>query len=286
MKDRECESHILVKTLEVEHTVEQVRAERAVSPPVRGSFAKSFNIVRELAVADFRLKYHDSALGYIWSMLNPMFMFAIYYFVFTKILPSNIGDYPIFLLIGILGYTFFQDCTFSAMNAISGKSGLMKKIYFPRSIIVFASMLTCILSYAINTVVLLALVAILKGFSPFAMLLPIPIACLVLFSAGISFLLAALFAYFRDMVQIWNVLTLAIFWVSSIVFNVDRLPASISSIVYFNPLTRIFALMRHYLLYDYFDFRFLLMTILYSMAAFAIGFAIFQRYEKRLPELF
>src|SRR6267378_3584328 len=114
-----------------------------------GNLAKYVNIVRELAVADFRLKYHDSALGYVWSMLNPMFMFAVYYFVFTKIFPSNIQNFPLFLLAGVISYAFFQDCTFSAMNALAGKAGIMKKIYFPRSIIVFASSLTCTLTFLI-----------------------------------------------------------------------------------------------------------------------------------------
>src|SRR5512140_3212685 len=99
----------------------------------RGDFSRSLNIARELAVADFRLKYHDSVLGYIWTMLNPVLMFGVYFFVFTKVFPSHIQDYPIFLLIGIFNYAFFQDCTFSAMNSVGNKSGLMKKIFFPRS---------------------------------------------------------------------------------------------------------------------------------------------------------
>src|SRR5438552_2055993 len=78
----------------------------------RNDLRKNINIVRELAIADFRLKYHDSALGYIWSMLNPLLLFAVYYFVFTRIFKSALPHYPVFLLIGIVNYSFFQDCTF------------------------------------------------------------------------------------------------------------------------------------------------------------------------------
>src|SRR6185369_16983855 len=196
------------------------------------------NIVRELAIADFRMKYHDSALGYLWSMLNPMLMFAVYYFVFTKIFTNPIQDYPLYLLSGIISYTFFQDVTFSGMNALSAKSGIMKKIYFPRSLVVFASMTTCVLSFGINLFVLYGLTFVTRGFTPLALLTPIPIICLILFSGGVSFVLATLYAFFRDMGQIWNVMVLIIFWVSPIVFSVDHLPPSISTIVYFNPLTR------------------------------------------------
>ena len=112
------------------------------------------------------------------------------------------------------------------------------------------------------------------------------VAQMRMFSSGMAFLLAALYAHYRDMAQIWNVLSLALFWISSVVFNADLLPARISSLVYFNPLTRVFALMRHYLLYNYFDVRLLFLTILYSVFTFIIGFWIFKRNESKLPELF
>jgi ABC-type polysaccharide/polyol phosphate export permease len=252
----------------------------------RSNFAKYINIVRELAIADFRKKYHNSALGYIWSMLNPLLMFAVYYFVFTKIFHSKIPDYPFFLLTGIISFTFFQDTTFSAMNSLASKAGIMKKIYFPRTIIIFASSVTSIISYVINFLVLLLLVLAVKGFSLSMLLLPIPFICLILFSIGVAFLLAVLFSYFRDMGQIWGVLVVALFWLSPIVFNAETLPEPISSVVFFNPLTRIFVLLRHYLLYQYFDLRFLLMTIIYSSLSFMVGYLVFRKYQNRLAELF
>jgi len=245
-----------------------------------------FNIIREFAIADFRLKYHDSALGYIWSMLNPLLMFGVYYFVFTRIFHSPIPYYPIFLLAGIISYSFFQDCTFSGMVTLSSKAGIMKKIYFPKSIIIFAASSTSIFSYCINLSILYIITFIVKGFTPLVLLTPLPILCLVMFSMGVSFILATLYAYFRDMGQIWNVLVLVIFWVSPVVFNVENLPPSISTIVYFNPLTRIFVLLRHYLLYNYFDLRFLIMTILYSGFTFIAGYFVFRKYQDRLSELF
>ena len=258
------------------------------SRPVKksNSLRKYLNIIRELAVADFRMKYHDSVLGYLWSMLNPMLMFGVYYFVFTKVFHNPIPYYPIFLLTGIVSYSFFQDCTWSGMATLGSKAALMKKIYFPKSILVFAASSTSIFSYGINLCVLFLITLIGKGFTPLVLLTPLPILCLILFSIGVSFMLATLYAYFRDMGQIWNVLVLVIFWLSPVVFNVENLPPSVASIVYLNPLTRIFVLLRHYLLYDYFDLRFLLMTIIYSVLTFIVGYLIFRKYQDNLPELF
>ncbi|MFI5251104.1 MAG: ABC transporter permease [Bacteroidota bacterium] len=249
-------------------------------------FNQYYNIIRELAIADFRLKYHDSALGYVWSMLNPLLMFGVYYYVFTTIFHSTIPSYPIFLLAGIISYAFFQDCTFSGMVALGSKAGIMKKIYFPKTILIFAASTTSILSYVINLFVLFAITFIGRGFTPLVFLTPIPVFCLILFSIGISFIMATMYAYFRDMGQIWNVLVLVIFWLSPVVYNVDNLPQSISKLVYFNPLTRIFVLLRHYLLYNYFDLRFLLMTIIYSVLTYLIGYVIFRKYQDSLAELF
>ncbi len=275
-----------MENIEIQATVAQEGVRVEGSTTRRSNASKYFSIIRELAIADFRIKYHDSALGYIWSMLNPMLMFAVYYFVFTKIFKSTIPDYPLFLLTGIISYAFFQDCTFSAMNSLGAKAGIMKKIYFPRSIIVVASSATCVLSYLINLLVLYLLVLALKGFTPLVLLTPIPVLCLVAFSMGLSFILATLYSYFRDMGQIWGVLVLVLFWLSPIVFDVQTLPESIQTLVYFNPLTRIFVLIRHYLIYDYFDLRFVAMTMVYSALSFVVGYLVFRRHEARMAELF
>lgn len=271
---------------EVTSSTNVVKKPTTGSPFKSNNVAKYYNIVREMAITDFRLKYHDSALGYIWTMLNPLLMFGVYYFVFTKIFPSKIPNYPLFLLIGIFTYAFFQDCTFSAMNALAGKAGIMKKIYFPKTIIIIASSSTCTFSFIINLTALIVLIVFVKGISFWVFLLPIAILCMILFSTGIGFFLGAMYAYFRDMAQIWGVVVLVLFWLSPIVFDVETLPEQISTFVYLNPLTRILGLMRHYLLYDFFDLRFLLMTIFYSLLSLLIGYFFFKKHEHKLSELF
>ena len=109
---------------------------------------------------------------------------------------------------------------------------------------------------------------------------------LIAFVAAIVLTWLSLYAYFRDMGQIWAVIVLALFWLTPIVFDVEALPGAISNLVYFNPLTRIMGLMRHYLIYSYFDLRFLLMTILYSVLSFVVGYLVFRRHSEKLAEMF
>jgi lipopolysaccharide transport system permease protein len=249
-----------------------------------GEFQKSFEIVREFAIADFRLRYHDSLLGYLWFLLSPALMFGVYYFVFTSVIYVKIADFALYLILGIISYNFFQDCTYSAMYSLTAKAHIIKKVYFPRYLIILASSTTAIFSLLVNFAIILVAVLLSKGLPPLLWLVPIPFLCLLLFSTGVGFILAALYARFRDLSQIWGVLVLAIFWLTPVVYDVSALPQSTQIIVFLNPLARIFMLFRHYLLYGFFDMQFLLITIGSSCVVFLIGLVAFLRIQDQLAE--
>lgn len=252
--------------------------------PWLAAFISYRDIIREFAVADFRLRYHDSVLGYVWFLLSPALMFSIYYLIFTRVIFVRIPDYALYLLLGIIGYNFFKDCTFSAMYSLHSKASIIKKVYFPRYLIVYSSTLTAFFSLFANFCIVLTVCFIIHGVSPLVFLIPIPVICLILFSAGVGFLLTILYVHFRDLGQIWDVLVLAIFWITPVVYNIDALPESTQIIVFLNPLARIFMLFRHYLLYDYFDLRFLLITIGISLLIYVVGFYVFRKYQDQIAE--
>jgi ABC-type polysaccharide/polyol phosphate export permease len=242
------------------------------------------DIVREFAVADFRLRYHDSLLGYVWFLLSPALMFGVYYFVFTQVIYVEVPNYALYLILGIVSYNFFQDCTFSAMYSLQAKAPIIKKIYFPRYLIVYGASLTGVFSLLVNLGIVLIAVLIARGIPPLIWLLPLPIICLFLFSTGVGFILATLYVRFRDLGQIWTVLVLAIFWLTPVVYDVTALPESTQIVVFINPLARIFMLFRHYLLYDFFEPRFLLITVVSSLVVFVLGFLIFRRLQDTIAE--
>ena len=245
---------------------------------------KSLDIVREFAIADFRLRYHDSLLGYLWFLLSPSLMFGVYYFVFTRVINVKIPDFALYLILGIISYNFFQDCTYSAMYSLLAKAHIIKKIYFPRYLIILASSTTAIFSLLVNMAIILLAVFIVRGVPPLLWLVPVPMLCLIFFSTGVGFILSAMYARFRDLSQIWNVLVLAIFWLTPVVYDVSALPESTQILVFLNPLARIFMLFRHYLLYDFFDAQFLWITIVSSSVAFVIGLITFLKVQDRLAE--
>lgn len=265
-----------------------VTGEEAVGvlrPKATTDFSKYFNIVREFAVADFRLKYHQSMLGYFWLMLNPILMFGVFYLVFTYVFKLQISNFALYLLIGVIFFNFFQDCTYSSMLSLSNKAAIIKKIYFPRSLIVFASTGTSLLSLAINTVVLVLILLFTGHLKLLAFLSIFSIVCFAVFTMGVSLVLATLFVFFRDIAQIWAVLLTVFFWVTPIVYDVSNLPEATQQLVYFNPLTRFFVLLRWFLLYDYVpNVQFFIVTAGYAVLMFVIGYVIFRKYESSFPE--
>jgi ABC-type polysaccharide/polyol phosphate export permease len=170
------------------------------------------------------------------------------------------------------------------MYSLMAKAHIIKKVFFPRYLIILASSATAVFSLLVNLSIVLVVVLFSKGIPPLIWLVPIPVICLLFFSTGAGFILAALFARFRDLSQIWGVLVVAIFWLTPVVYDVSSLPESTQIMVFLNPLSRIFMSLRHYLLYDFFEIRFLVITVLSSIAIFGIGLFAFIRVQDRLAE--
>ncbi len=112
-----------------------------------------WNLVKELTISDFKLKYQGSALGYVWSLLKPLLLFGVLYVVFSIFLRFDVEHYNLYLLLGIILWGYFSEGTTNAVGNIVGKSGLISRVNFPRSIIVIASTLTSLLTLLLNLLV-------------------------------------------------------------------------------------------------------------------------------------
>lgn len=244
-----------------------------------------YAIVRELAVADFRLKYHDSVLGYFWSMLNPLALFAVYYFVFSYLFTVEVPKFTLYLLSGVIFWNFFADATLSSMNSLDGKASLTKKIAFPRSLIIISSTATAVFSFIINLTVLVGVVMIFDHVSFLQTGVFVPALLLIILALGASFVLSTCFLYFRDTSQIWSVCLSIGFWMTPVVYNVYQAPPELRDVVLLNPAARIFVLARAYLVYDNVPpMLFQLTTILFPILLLIFGFWLFRRNEYRIPE--
>jgi ABC-2 type transport system permease protein len=199
-------------------------------------------VLRVVSVADFKLKYAGSALGYVWSIAKPLSYFAVLYAVFGRFFKLNLGfdHYPVYLLTGIVLWTFFLDTTNLAMWAFVGNSSLLRKLAFPRIVLPISATVTTLLSLGVNLVAL----GVVMSFDRIAprpeWILIIPLlAELYLFTLGVSVILAVLFARMRDIGQVWEVGGQLLFFASPIIYPVGFLPYWAQLIAFANPFVQV-----------------------------------------------
>lgn len=181
-------------------------------------------LLRELVVTDFKLRYQGSALGYIWSLLKPLLLFAILYVVFVQFLKfgADIEHFPVYLLLGIVMWSFFTEATSQGMQAIVSRGDLIRKINFPKYIIIISGTISALINLILNLVVVFVFV-IFNGVDIKAtvLLLPLNILELYIFSLAIAFLLAALYVKYRDISHIWEVFLQGAFYATPILYPIS-----------------------------------------------------------------
>ncbi len=200
------------------------------------------DLIRELAVTDFKLKYQGSVLGYLWSFAKPLMLFGVLYVVFTKFVPlgKGIEHWPLYLLLGIVLWSYFTDSTMAAMSSIVDRSDLIRKVYFPRIVIVIAASISSLITLVLNLMVILVFMIVARvhahlSFPLFGLL----VVELYILSLGCSLLLSALYVKFRDFRHIWEVALQILFYASAIIYPLNFLPSRAVPFLLLNPVAQI-----------------------------------------------
>lgn len=201
-------------------------------------------LLKELIKTDFKLRYQGSVLGYLWAVLRPLLMFAILYVVFCKILRfgGDIPHYPVYLLTGTVLWSFFTECSSQGMQSIIVRGDLMRKISFPKWIIVVSATATAVINLCINILVII-LFALINGVTPSWswLLVPFSIVELYALALGVSFLLGSINVRYRDVMSIWDVLVQALFYAVPIIYPISMVANTseiAAKIILLNPIAQ------------------------------------------------
>lgn len=216
----------------------------------------SLILLRELVVTEFKLRYQGSVLGYLWSLLRPLFLFIILYFVFVYFLRigSDIPHWPVALLLGIVLWNFFTEVTNNGLGAIVGRGDVIRKINFPKYVIVLASGVSAFINLLLNLVVIAAFMAINGveiGWG--ALLAPVFILEIFAFAIGLALILSALYVKLRDLNYIWEIITQALFYASAVIYPISMVidrSQSIATGILLSPITQSIQDIRHFLISD------------------------------------
>ena len=248
-------------------------------------------LVMRLAKTDFKLRYHGSALGYVWVILKPLLMFTILNFVFSTIFNfrnSGTPYYPLELLTGLLLFQFFTEGTMNGMSALLSKAQLVTKIYVPRWTIVLGSTMNALFIFGMNLVVLAFFFVIYHKIPSLAGVLMFLVYAILLYVliVAFSFLTATLYVRFRDLITIWEVLLSVLMYASPIIYPITMLPERIRHLILLNPLAFIINYSKEGLISNNFVIFSHFLILLVSTAAILWGsILIFNKYEKRVAEL-
>jgi ABC-2 type transport system permease protein len=203
---------------------------------------KNRALLRELVITDFKLRYQGSAIGYAWSLLRPLLLFCILYIVFVKFLKLGVGvpHYPIYLLLGIVLWSFFTEMTNQSLSSVVARGDLIRKIRIPRWIIVLSSSVSALINLALNLVVV-AVFMILNGvdLTLSAIWFPAILAEIYVFALGVSLFLAAAFVKYRDISHIWEVVIQALFYLTPILYPLTLITNELlQKVLLLNPMAQ------------------------------------------------
>lgn len=242
-------------------------------------------LIKNLVISDLKTKYSSSVLGFAWSMLNPLLMMLVLYFVFSNLFKSQ-ENFVVYLLTGILAWRFFAIGTSSAMGSIVGKSSLVTKIYIPREILTLSIVISGLISSLLEFSVLIPLLIILgAGISFTVLLFPVVhlMYFLIIYSTGLF--LASLYVYYRDLNQIWDIVLQVGFFLSPIIYPLSLVPAKYEFYYMLNPITRLINMYRDILLNGTIpkisDF---IIVLIFGIMLLMTGTALFRKLSRRFAE--
>lgn len=186
----------------------------------------SWILLRELVKTDFKLRYQGSMLGMVWSVLKPLMLFAVMYVVFVRFLRFGAGipHFAVSLLLAQTLWSFFQESTSQGMRAIVDRGDLLRKINFPRYIVVISSTVSAFINLLISLVVVLIFM-IINGveFRLTILLFPLIVVELYVFALAVAFLLSTLYVKFRDIGHIWDVVMQIWFYITPIIYPLSQI---------------------------------------------------------------
>lgn len=258
----------------------------------------SRELLWNLTLRELRTKYRRSFLGWAWSMLNPLSQILIYGFVFGTLLgatapigdPSGLDNYALYLICGLLPWNFFSLITSLGLASVSANAGLVRRVAFPREVLVFSNVLHACVQFTIEISLLLVVMAIAGSpYLPWLPLVVVTSVLLAIFATGIAMALSVLSVYFRDMSYLWAILVQVWFFATPIVYTPAILeqeaPAALFDILKLNPMNGFVETYRR-LIYDAGapGWKTMLGLVAISLASLTLGWLVFNRMSRRLPE--
>jgi ABC-2 type transport system permease protein len=213
-----------------------------------GGWRRSWELLRIIAITDFKRTYFGTVLGYLWSLARPLMLFAVLLAVFTQIFRlSGVPHYAVLLLMNIVLFGFFQEATVTSVGSVVAQEAVVRKTQFPRLVIPLAVVLTSVFNVLLNLVVVVVFI-LASGVTPTWtwLLFPVVMGLLLGLTVAVSMIVSSLYPRYRDVSIIWTVLSTVLFYATPILYTGEYLERHdlLRRLIMLNPLSPIFLLAR------------------------------------------
>lgn len=243
--------------------------------------------VRNLVARDLKVRYSSSVLGVVWSLFSPLLMTLVYSVVFTFLVPG-IPKFPVFILAGLLPWTFFTGTIVGATSVITGNGHLINRVYFPREVLPVASLLSNAVNFLIALLLLFGFILVFQVRLGLSLAwLPVIILIQVCLTLGLGLFLAAINVFFRDTQQIVDIAMLAWFFLTPIVYPLDVIPSPALQqwLQVLNPMASLVSAYRHVLYHgDLPNLALLAVTAAEAALVLVVGAIVFKRLSPSFAE--
>lgn len=249
-------------------------------------FLQSFNIAINMTKRDLKIKYKNSVLGVIWSLINPLIMVLVYTFAFKVVLKNDVENFPLFVVVGLAPWNLFSSIVLSSSNIIVNNGTLIGKVYFPREILIVSNVLFHLFFYIMTMVIVSFVVVFMGGSISFMSILQVIfMSCvLIIFAMGISYFTSALSVKYRDVPHLIEVLFMALFWLTPILYEPDSIPSSFSFLIDYNPASYYILMIRNGLM-NTTTIDGGVSKIVATFVIYGFGYIYFKSNEKKFSEL-
>ena len=244
-------------------------------------------MIFSLVKRDLKGRYKGSALGFLWTFLNPLFQLMVYTIVFSVIMKSGIKDYYLFLFVALIPWIFFGTSLTGGASCILTQQDMVKKIYFPREVLpisyVTSQFINMLLSFLVIFTVLL-----FAGYSlnpPALLCLPVIMTVEYVLALGLTMVTSAVTVYLRDMEYILGIISMAWQFLTPVMYSLDQVPEEVKWFFLMNPMTHIITAYRDILYYGKQpQMETLLSALLLGIVVLAGGWISFQRLQRHFVE--
>ena len=242
------------------------------------------HVLRNFVARDLKVKYRGTLLGYLWSLLEPLSLVLVYYFVFEIIARRGGSGYPVIVVLGVLPYNLMGTIVQSGATALTSNGALIRRVYLPREVFVLSSVASNLVVYGLSmfaVVPFLIVYEIVPGWR--LIYLPIASLLLALFSTGIGFIAACANALFRDVSYVIRVALRLLFYGSPTIYTVAMVPERMRDYYLLNPIAIYLSMVRSAVMNTplAFGWEYILPAVIAALLSFWLGYVVFTRWQAK-----